>query len=324
MFPLVAIALLAGVVRAQDALLTLIDSEATVYYDLTNSLCGDNDPFPNDWAETSGINNGVPFCQGQTDKTLEELGTNRIVAVNATMMQGDPSGWCGKEVQLVDSSGNQFSFSEGSLFIWDACAAAVSSHIVDLSAKAFTELKGGTCSGNNPTGLTINILNSNVWDANSGGSSASASTSSGSGTPSTSSAAPSVSSASSSRAGSSGPSRASFSTYAQSSQTSQTSQTQSGSTIGAKLAAVQPSSATLTASASSAVVSAATGSGDSSSSGSSGLPASASTVTSGAVPISSAGSGSGSDLSSGSGGCTFGEWQCNGLQLQVCNSQLGE
>jgi hypothetical protein len=67
------------------------------YYDLTNSLCGDNDPFVTNWAESSGINNGVPYCEGSTDKSLADLGTNRIVAVNATMMQGDPSEWCGKE-----------------------------------------------------------------------------------------------------------------------------------------------------------------------------------------------------------------------------------
>jgi hypothetical protein len=29
--------------------------------------------------------------------SLADLGTNRIVAVNVTMMQGDPSEWCGKE-----------------------------------------------------------------------------------------------------------------------------------------------------------------------------------------------------------------------------------
>ena len=61
--------------------LTLTDPSSR-YYDLTNSLCGDaskGDPFVANWAVTSGINTGIPFCQGQIAETLNELGTNQIV-----------------------------------------------------------------------------------------------------------------------------------------------------------------------------------------------------------------------------------------------------
>jgi hypothetical protein len=135
------------------------------YYDLTNSLCGNNDPFPSNWAETSGINSGIPYCEYHAlpGKSLAELGTNRIVAVNASAMDVDAASLCGKQVSIKDASGNEFSFSEGPLFIWDACDAARTVPIVDLSAKAFSELKGNTCSGNNPTGLTISIMDNNVW-----------------------------------------------------------------------------------------------------------------------------------------------------------------
>ncbi|GFZ46954.1 hypothetical protein JCM24511_04180 [Saitozyma sp. JCM 24511] len=313
MLSLVTFALLSGLVRAQDTLLSLTGSEATVYYDLTNSLCGDNDPFTNDWAETSGINNGVPYCEGSTDKSLADLGTNRIVAVNATMMQGDPSEWCGKD-----------------LFIWDACAAATSSHIVDLSAKAFTELKGGTCGGNNPTGLTINILNSNVWEAGSGGGSAGASASGGSGsgsgssatssTPSSTSAAVPVASsavASSAAATSRGPSRTTFASASQATQTGTgTGAGSTGAGIGVALAADDSGSAAISASAtgsaaaSSAITSAAAVSAAVSSAGFGNTAATAATAASSASSSSSA---------STSGDCTYGAWQCDGLQLQVCN-----
>lgn len=99
------------------------------YYDLTNELCGDTaagDPFPADWA--LGINGGYPYCQGQSAKTLNDLGTNRIVgessgrrltslpcdfrranvgnadgaAINQNLVWGDPAEYCGKE--CVDRS----------------------------------------------------------------------------------------------------------------------------------------------------------------------------------------------------------------------------
>ena len=37
--------------------------------------------------------------------------------------------------------------------------------VADLgTAKAFTQLKGGSCGGNNPTGITIQVLDTNIWD----------------------------------------------------------------------------------------------------------------------------------------------------------------
>ncbi len=70
------------------------------YYDLTNSLCGNNNPFTNNWAETSGINGGIPSCESwaaANAKSLTQLGTNRIVAMDVTKVSGDLSEWCGKE-----------------------------------------------------------------------------------------------------------------------------------------------------------------------------------------------------------------------------------
>ncbi len=55
------------------------------YYDLTNSLCStaQGGPFPANWAESTGINNGLPKCEqfavGTGAKSLAQLGTNRVV-----------------------------------------------------------------------------------------------------------------------------------------------------------------------------------------------------------------------------------------------------
>ncbi|KAK1923963.1 hypothetical protein DB88DRAFT_540051 [Papiliotrema laurentii] len=155
---------------ASSVIYEITGAHATVYYDLTNELCGDTaagDPFPADWA--LGINGGYPYCQGQSAKTLNDLGTNRIVAINQNLVWGDPAEYCGKEVQIVQADGTVLDFPEGPLFIWDSCEACASNPIVDVSAKVFTQLKGGSCAGNNPGGLTVRVLDNNIWAANSGG-----------------------------------------------------------------------------------------------------------------------------------------------------------
>ena len=89
-------------------------------------------------------------------------------------------------VQIIDSTGKPLSISDGPLFIWDACAACAGASIIDLSggqspfislctdqlrsetylvlAMAFTDLKGGSCAGNNPEGLTIRVLDNNIME----------------------------------------------------------------------------------------------------------------------------------------------------------------
>ncbi len=87
------------------------------YYDLTNTLCDYSEGGPNapNWGVVSGINFGIPTCEGSNTKTLAELGTNRIVgtlrhsriildlfradgvAMDGTKLQADMEKWCGKE-----------------------------------------------------------------------------------------------------------------------------------------------------------------------------------------------------------------------------------
>jgi hypothetical protein len=79
-------------ILAQTVLKTLDAAHATVYYDLTNQLC--TETFSANWAV--GINGGIPYCQGQTARSLKDLGTNSIVAMDMNMVKGNPAEWCGK------------------------------------------------------------------------------------------------------------------------------------------------------------------------------------------------------------------------------------
>ncbi|ORX35542.1 hypothetical protein BD324DRAFT_609336 [Kockovaella imperatae] len=269
---------------AADVLYELDNAKGTVYYDLTNKLCGDlaaGDPFTPDWAETSGINNGIPFCEGQGTATLADIGSNSIVAMNGNMVTANPAEWCGKEVEIFDSNGEQIFIPDGPFFIWDACAACSSASIIDLSALAFTTIKGGTCAGNNPEGLTVKVLDKNIMNWTGMGSAGSDSDSG----ESAASGSASVSSSPASSAASVAPAPASSAAF-------------SVAPIDNNIYNAIPTSSAESV--------------PSSSSSSSGP----SRISYAAQPSPSA--------SSNTETCTFGLWQCNSGTLQVCNYETLE
>ncbi|WVQ91175.1 hypothetical protein IAS59_004969 [Cryptococcus gattii] len=143
----------------------------TFYYDVSegtssSEACGSSadDPVPSGWATSSGINGGIPYCERSRGYSLEKIGTNNIVAFNSALVAADPAQWCGREVKIYNADGSEFTYSGGSLYIWDGCDACSSSDsgILDLSAPTFVALKGGTCTGNNPTGLTYEVLDNYI------------------------------------------------------------------------------------------------------------------------------------------------------------------
>ncbi|CAK9785191.1 hypothetical protein CC85DRAFT_284278 [Cutaneotrichosporon oleaginosum] len=156
----------AALASAQRVLFEGSGYRATVYYGVNDGdVCGTDNggPFPNRWAVTSGINDGYPFCTSKIQaqaKTLTQYNTNRIVAMNANMMQNDREYWCGKEVQIF-KDGKQIILDEGPFILMDGCAACMTASIIDVSAKAFTQMSGGKC-GDNPEGFTVKVIDNDL------------------------------------------------------------------------------------------------------------------------------------------------------------------
>lgn len=271
------------------------------YYDVgTNDVCGSQNggPFPANWATTSGINAGIPFCNDNTDtRGLNAWDSNRIVAMDWNMLSADKAKWCGKEVQIFDASGKQITIDEGPFILWDACAACMSSKIIDLSAKGFVAASPDGKCGNNPEGLTVKVLNNDIRNTLGAGPApapAPAQSSSSSEAPA-SSAAPSASPSaepSSSSSSSPAPSAAAPSAPA----------------AAEILAATPPDVSSAIVSAESAVSSAASSVASEHSASAAAAPSE--TPAAPAVPTAAA--------------CTFGTWRCHDLALEVCNYQTTE
>lgn len=60
-------------------------------------------------------------------------------------------------------SGEQYQLAEGPFILWDGCYNCTIEAKIDFPAKAFVEMKGGSCWGKNIEGLHVKVLDNNIW-----------------------------------------------------------------------------------------------------------------------------------------------------------------
>ncbi|WVW84341.1 hypothetical protein I302_106375 [Kwoniella bestiolae CBS 10118] len=151
-------------VAASLALLKLVQAgvspsgvTGTVYYDTTSS-CGKDGDVDSGVGDYSTITAHVGACGYSVDQlaALDARDQNRMVAFDAALMENNKAALCGKEIQVTKADGTVFQFSDGPLFIGDACPACAGGVKLDLSAKALVEI-GGDCKVN-PPGLSYQVL----------------------------------------------------------------------------------------------------------------------------------------------------------------------
>lgn len=128
----------------------------TFYYDVTGRSCS-GPPY----AE----NKGYPTCTSHDPrfwKTLEQYGTNNIVAINNRLLS-TPEGrakYCGKQVRVYR---NGVEVSGGPFVVMDGCEACAHSSILDFSLSALDTITGGSaCQQGNVPGISWSITDKQV------------------------------------------------------------------------------------------------------------------------------------------------------------------
>nr|XP_018262677.1 uncharacterized protein I303_04156 [Kwoniella dejecticola CBS 10117]OBR84835.1 hypothetical protein I303_04156 [Kwoniella dejecticola CBS 10117] len=153
---------------AEASVFSQTDVRLTFYYDIGDKgKCGSSpgDPVAAGWADSSGINAGVTYCEQQRGMSLNQIGTNRIVAFDQDKVWADPAHWCGREVKVYGPDGAELVLPEGPFYIWDSCQnCAGGGKILDVSGEAFVDAKGGTCGGNNPEGFRYDVMDNYIVD----------------------------------------------------------------------------------------------------------------------------------------------------------------
>ena len=128
----------------------------TFYYDITGRSCS-GPPY----AE----NKGYPTCTSHDPrfwKTLEQYGTNNIVAIDNRLLS-TPEGrakYCGKQVRVYR---NGVEVSGGPFVVMDGCEACAHSSILDFSLSALDTISGGSaCQQGNIPGISWSITDTQV------------------------------------------------------------------------------------------------------------------------------------------------------------------
>ncbi|ODO08365.1 hypothetical protein L198_00090 [Cryptococcus wingfieldii CBS 7118] len=147
---------------AGEVLFEMQNVVATVYYDVDWETNGDvcAPRFGAGWAPSQI---GTPGCE-QNGILQADLGTNRIVAMNQTWMEGDKSAWCGKEVKIFKEDGSELVYDEP-LVLWDTCAECADHVKIDLGVGPSLALDDTVCSlqANNPSGLKVQVTDNQIW-----------------------------------------------------------------------------------------------------------------------------------------------------------------
>lgn len=84
--------------------------------------------------------------------------------MNQTWMEGDKSAWCGKEVKVFKEDGTELVYDEP-LVLWDTCAECAIHVKIDFGVGPYVLLDSEDCgtTAMNPTGLTVQVVDNQIW-----------------------------------------------------------------------------------------------------------------------------------------------------------------
>jgi hypothetical protein len=126
----------------------------TFYYDVTGKTCG-GPPY----AE----NNGYPACASYNPaywKTLQQYGTNNIVAIDNNVLQANRAGLCGKQIHVYK---NGKEVAGGPFVVFDGCQACIGGGRIDFSLSALNSIdNGNACNDGVVPGISWSVTNNQI------------------------------------------------------------------------------------------------------------------------------------------------------------------
>ncbi|EFJ41578.1 chitinase, lysozyme, partial [Volvox carteri f. nagariensis] len=115
----------------------------TYYYDLRTTCPQNPGGFPE--------NNGYPYCasynpSAPTYKTLAQLNTNNVIAIDRNVLSANRARLCGKKVLVFKNGVPVTAPNGGSFFVWDGCEACVGGGRIDFSLSGLQRAASNACS----------------------------------------------------------------------------------------------------------------------------------------------------------------------------------
>lgn len=128
----------------------------TFYYDVTGRTCSGGAPYKE--------NNGYPYCTsfvaGSDQKTVEQYGTNNIVAIDANFLSQNRDSLCGKQIHVYKDG---VEVSGGPFVVFDGCEACVGGGRIDFSLSALDSIdNGNACNDGVVPGITWRVTDNQI------------------------------------------------------------------------------------------------------------------------------------------------------------------
>ncbi|KAJ3357973.1 hypothetical protein HDU83_000030 [Entophlyctis luteolus] len=125
--------------------------DGSFYYDVSGNSCPS--------AKTFAENNGYTSCEPSVGyETLEERGTNYIVALAKDEMDSNKAGLCGKRVQVYYNG----VAVDATFYVWDSCVACEGGVRLDFSLTALMSINSNVCNLGIVSGISWQVLDEQV------------------------------------------------------------------------------------------------------------------------------------------------------------------
>lgn len=133
-------------------------ASGTYYYDIRTPCPQDASGYP----ETNGYSTCTSFDLSKV-QTLAQTGSNNVVAIDRTLLQGAGRAiYCGKKV-LVYKNGEQVAAPDGGdFFVWDGCQACEGGGRIDFSVSGAKEIDADACNVGVIPGVTFRVVDEQV------------------------------------------------------------------------------------------------------------------------------------------------------------------
>lgn len=130
----------------------------TYYYDL-HTWCSGLPPPPE--------NDGYPYCASfdpaqPTYKTLRQLGTNNVIAIDRNIITSNRAMLCGKKIQVFKDGAPVSAPDGGDFFVWDGCEACIGGSRIDFSLSGLQKAESDACTVGLVPGITWQVMDEQV------------------------------------------------------------------------------------------------------------------------------------------------------------------
>lgn len=135
-------------------------TQTGTYYYSTNKRCPGE---PNGYPELDGYPTCISFTPGTNQKTLRQINSNNIVAIDSNILSNNRGRYCGKQVNIYKNgvkvaAPDQNPDGSREFYVFDGCQACIGGGRIDLSVNGLQNVDPNACNLGVVPGVTWQVV----------------------------------------------------------------------------------------------------------------------------------------------------------------------